>query len=97
MAQTQFITGAQYRANSKRERTLQETFTQDPLEDQASSGDMETSSDETLFTSDQRAFEEFARDECKMWLANTGRALFALECQRFLVNERKRKDIAAKR
>lgn len=44
-----------------------------------------------------KAWEEAIRDEARTWLANAGRAMFALECQRFLVNERKRQESMPKR
>lgn len=74
---------------TKRRKALQEdSLNQKNMESESSSeGNMEEE------YSEADAFEEYVRDEARTWLANAGRAMFALECQRFLVNERKRKDV----
>jgi len=61
----------------------------------------DTASEQSMVEEDNSeelaAWEEAIRDEARQWIAASGRALFSLECQRFLVNERKRKEQLSKR
>jgi len=87
----------QDKKSKKAKRAFQEAFIQDckEMETDSASGDMVESSDED--SAEYHAWEEAIRDEARSWLANAGRAMFSLECQRFLVNERKRQEQSGKR